>query len=75
MNLASAIAETATVTAACLKEGTKRVVLPVFAPTADYNLHPLWHVDGLKPVTGFVDIQNDVTLDDISLAMEKALTQ
>ena len=75
MNLASAIAETATVTAACLKEegfSVAPVVLPVFAPTADYNLHPLWHVDGLKPGDkAFVDIQNDVTLDDISLAMRE----
>jgi len=75
MNLASAIAETATVTTACLEEegfSVAPVVVPAFAPTADYNLHPLWHVDGLKPGDkAFVDIQNDVTLDDISLAMRE----
>ena len=42
------------------------------APAPDYNLHPLWQVDGLKPGDkAFVDIQNDVTLDDIGLAMRE----
>ena len=75
MNQASAMMETAALITACLEEegfSVAPVVVPAFAPTADYNLHPLWHVDGLKPGDkAFVDIQNDVTLDDIGLAMRE----
>ena len=47
--------------------------MPISAASPDYHLHPLWHVDGMKPGDkAFVDIQNDVTLDDIGLAMREA---
>ena len=75
MNMASAMAETAVATAASLDEcgfTSAPFTLPELAPAPDYNLHPLWQVDGLKPGDkAFVDIQNDVTLDDIGLAMRE----
>ena len=75
MDIGPAMAETATVTAASLDEcgfTSPPFALPELPLAPNYNLHPLWHVDGLKPGDkAFIDIQNDVTLDDIGLAMRE----
>ncbi len=75
MNLVSAIADTLSTVTACLNEDNFKpsaFSLPLFAASPDYHLQPLWHVDGMKPGDkAFVDIQNDVTLDDIGLAMRE----
>ena len=75
MNLVSAIADTLSTVTACLSEDhfkPSAFSLPSFAASPDYHLQPLWHVDGMKPGDkAFVDIQNDVTLDDIGLAMRE----
>ena len=75
MNIASAMAETATTVIDCLDQDgftSPALTIPKIALIPDYNLHPLWQVDGLKPGDkAFVDIQNDVTLDDIGLAMRE----
>jgi sarcosine oxidase subunit alpha len=75
MNLASALADTvSTITASLGEDGFEipAFTMPISAASPDYHLHPLWHVDGMKPGDkAFVDIQNDVTLDDIGLAMRE----
>ncbi|MGB2294462.1 MAG: 2Fe-2S iron-sulfur cluster-binding protein [Candidatus Puniceispirillum sp.] len=75
MNIADAMAKTVeTVTASLAQNGfvCPALTMPEIASVAAYNLQPLWHVDGLKPGDkAFVDIQNDVTLDDIGLAMRE----
>jgi sarcosine oxidase subunit alpha len=75
MNIADAMAKTIeTVTANLVQNGfaSPALTMPEIASAPDYNLQPLWHVDGLKPGDkAFVDIQNDVTLDDIGLAMRE----
>ena len=38
----------------------------------DYDIQPLWHVDGLEPGDkGFVDVLNDVTVSDVHLAIRE----
>ena len=75
MNLASAMADTINTVTTCLIEdgfNPSAFSLPRFATSPDYHLQPLWHADGMKPGDkAFVDIQNDVTLDDIGLAMRE----
>ena len=75
LDLVTAMAEAATKTAACLKADGFNIsdfALPTIKSAPKYNLHPLWHVDGLRPGDkAFVDIQNDVTLDDIGLAIRE----
>lgn len=75
MNIASAMAETATTVIDCLNQDgftSPALTMPKIALIPDYNIYPLWQVDGLKPGDkAFVDIQNDVTLDDIGIAMRE----
>ena len=75
MNLASAMADTINTVTTCLIEdgfNPSAFSLPRFAASPNYHLQPLWHADGMKPGDkAFVDIQNDVTLDDIGLAMRE----
>ena len=75
MNMASALADTANKIATSLKAcGFKSptFTIPHVGVSPDYHLQPLWHVDAMKPGDkAFVDIQNDVTLDDIVLAMRE----
>jgi sarcosine oxidase subunit alpha len=75
MNMAPAMAETVTAIKAIIDEcgfDSPAFTMPTLAPSPDYHLQPLWHVDGMKPGDkAFVDIQNDVTLDDIGLAMRE----
>ncbi len=75
MNLAFAIVETAALTSSCLQNQgftVAAVATPELSTITDYNIHPLWKVDGLRPGDkAFIDIQNDVTLDDIGLAMRE----
>jgi sarcosine oxidase subunit alpha len=75
MNIASAMAETATTVIDCLDQDgftSPALTMPKIALIPDYNIYPLWQVDGLKPGDkAFVDIQNDVTLDDIGIAMRE----
>ena len=69
MNMASAIAATVTAIKAVINEcgfDSPAFTMPNLTPSPDYHLQPLWHVDGMKPGDkAFVDVQNDVTLDDI----------
>jgi sarcosine oxidase, subunit alpha len=75
MNIVDAIAETTVKITTSLAEygfTNPAMTMPKIDSVADYNLQPLWHVDGLKPGDkAFVDIQNDVTLDDIGIAMRE----
>ena len=75
MNIASAMAETATTVIDCLDQDgftSPALTMPKIALMPNYNIYPLWQVDGLKPGDkAFVDIQNDVTLDDIGIAMRE----
>jgi sarcosine oxidase subunit alpha len=75
MNMASAIAGTVTAIKAIINEcgfDSPAFTMPNLTPSPDYHLQPLWHVDGMKPGDkAFVDVQNDVTLDDIGLAMRE----
>jgi sarcosine oxidase subunit alpha len=69
------MAETATTVIDCLNQDgftSPALTMPKIALIPDYNIYPLWQVDGLKPGDkAFVDIQNDVTLDDIGIAMRE----
>lgn len=48
------------------------VSIPATGPEAPYAIEALWHVDQDNPTTkSFVDIQNDVTLNDVHLAMRE----
>ena len=75
MNIVSAMAETAKTVIDCLNQDgftSPALTMPKIALIPDYNIYPLWQVDGLKPGDkAFVDIQNDVTLDDIGIAMRE----
>lgn len=45
---------------------------PDAPPHLDYAIDPLWHVEPHKPsAKAFVDVQNDVTLSDVHLAMRE----
>ena len=45
---------------------------PKTDPAPSYGIVPLWHVDGMRPgQKAFVDVQNDVTVDDVGLAMRE----
>ena len=75
MNIVSAMAETAKTVIDCLNQDgftSPALTMPKIALIPDSNIYPLWQVDGLKPGDkAFVDIQNDVTLDDIGIAMRE----
>ena len=75
MNMASAMDKTVSAITTILGElgfESPTFTLPELVPSPNYHLYPLWHVDGMKPGDkAFVDIQNDVTLDDIGLAMRE----
>ncbi|MBI1386594.1 MAG: sarcosine oxidase subunit alpha family protein [Rhizobiales bacterium] len=46
--------------------------VPATPGETPYDIHSLWHVDGMKPgAKAFVDIQNDVTLSDVHLAIRE----
>ena len=48
------------------------VEIPGTTSEPEYNIEPLWHVDQPGPSSkSFVDIQNDVTLNDIHLAIRE----
>ena len=45
---------------------------PAAAPEPDYTIAPLWFVEPVKPgQKAFVDLQNDVTLSDLRLALRE----
>ena len=46
--------------------------LPDLPQEPDYTIEPLWHVEHHHPSDkSFLDIQNDVTLNDVHLAMRE----
>lgn len=48
------------------------VAVPATTPEPAYAIEALWHVDQHNPAAkSFVDIQNDVTLNDVHLAMRE----
>ena len=51
----------------------KAILLPQLEPEADYSIEALWHVDLNQSLStkSFIDIQNDVTLADVHLAMRE----
>jgi sarcosine oxidase subunit alpha len=49
------------------------ILLPQLEPEAEYSIEALWHVDLNESLCAksFIDIQNDVTLSDVHLAMRE----
>lgn len=58
--------------AAALGLSAPDMALPAVPPEPDYGIEALWHVDQDKATDkAFVDIQNDVTLNDVHLAIRE----
>lgn len=65
-------AEKGRLAAQALGFDTKTVAVPKAKPGPDYAIEPFWHVEQDKPTAkSFVDIQHDVTLNDIHLAIRE----